>query len=56
MVTRGETLSQIAWEELGDPAQWPVLADANPGVDILEPEPGIILTIPPIELFRSGSS
>ena len=56
IVTRGESLSQIAGEELGDPAQWRVLADTNKGVDVLEPEPGTILTIPPIDLFRPGSS
>ena len=55
VVTRGESLSQIAGTELGDPAQWRVLADANTGVDIIEPEPGTILTIPPIGLFRAGS-
>jgi len=31
VVVRGESLSQIAWQELGDPAQWRVLADANSG-------------------------
>ena len=56
VVTRGETLSQIAWEELGDPAQWRVLADANPGVDLLDPAPGTSITIPPIAIFGSGSS
>jgi nucleoid-associated protein YgaU len=55
VVTRGESLSQIAWQELGDPARWRDLADANRGVDIIEPEPGSILTIPPIDLFRAGS-
>ena len=56
VVTRGESLSQIAWQELGDPAQWRVLANANSGVDIIEPEPGTILTIPPIDLFRAVSA
>jgi nucleoid-associated protein YgaU len=56
VVTRGETLSQIAGAELGDPAQWRALADANPGVDILEPAPGLTLTIPPISIFRTGTS
>jgi nucleoid-associated protein YgaU len=55
VVVRGESLSQIAWQELGDPAQWRVLADANSGVDIIEPAVGTILKIPPIDLFRTGS-
>jgi contractile injection system tube protein len=55
VVTRGESLSQIAAEELGDPAQWRALADANPGVDIIEPAVGALLTIPPISLFQAGS-
>jgi hypothetical protein len=56
VVTRGETLSKIAGEELGDPAQWRALADANPGIDITDPAPGTSLTIPPISLFRTGPS
>jgi hypothetical protein len=56
VVTSGESLSQIAGNELGDPAQWRALAGANPGVDILEPAPGTQLTIPPISLFGTGPS
>ena len=56
VVTRGESLSQIAGGEFGDPAQWRAIADANPGVDILEPAPGTQLTIPPISLFGMGGS
>ncbi|MGY1636834.1 hypothetical protein ACI78V_09290 [Geodermatophilus sp. SYSU D00742] len=55
MVRRGESLSRIAGEELGDPSLWRHLADANPGVDVLEPEPGVVLRIPPIDLFRSAA-
>jgi len=55
VVRRGESLSRIAGEELGDPSLWRHLADANPGVDVLEPEPGVVLRIPPIDLFRSAA-
>jgi hypothetical protein len=55
VVSRRESLSQIAGEELGDPAKWRVLADANSGVDIIEPEPGTVLNIPPIDLFQAVS-
>lgn len=53
VVRRGESLSRIAGEELGDPTLWRHLADANPGVDVLEPRPGTVLRVPPIDLFRS---
>ena len=56
VVTRGETLSQIAAVELGDPAQWRAIADANPGVGIVDPEPNTQLTIPPISIFGTGAS
>jgi len=55
VVSRGESLSQIAGEEYGDPGQWRPLAGANPGVDVIEPEPGTMLTIPPIDIFRTVS-
>jgi nucleoid-associated protein YgaU len=51
VVKQGDTLSRIAGEELGDPARWRVLADANPGVDPIDPTPGTLLDVPPIDLF-----
>lgn len=50
VVRQGETLSRIAGEELGDPARWRALADANPGVDPVDPEPGTVLEVPPADL------
>lgn len=46
-VVRGETLAHIADEELGDPTQWRLIADAN---DLDNPRlltPGQVLIIPP---------
>lgn len=55
VVRRGESLSRIAGDELGDPALWRYLADANPDVDVLEPEPGTVLRVPPVDLTRSAA-
>jgi hypothetical protein len=49
-VRQGETLSRIAGDELGDPALWRMLADANPGVDPVDPAAGTQLDIPPVDL------
>jgi hypothetical protein len=49
-VKQGETLSRIAGDELGDPGLWRLLADANPGVDPVDPPPGKQLEIPPVDL------
>jgi nucleoid-associated protein YgaU len=46
---QGDTLSGIAAEELGDPREWRAIADENPGVDPLNPEPGRTLSIPAVE-------
>lgn len=50
VVKRGDTLSQIAAEEYGDPQLWRPIADANPA--IANPRrltPGMRLKIPPLE-------
>jgi hypothetical protein len=46
---RGDTVSGVAAQELGDPRRWRVIADENPGLDPLHPEPGRILAIPAVE-------
>jgi Contractile injection system tube protein len=49
-VVRGRsTLSRIAGEELGDPRGWRRIADENPDVDPLVPQPGTVLTIPAVD-------
>lgn len=48
-VRRGDTLSHIAGDELGDPAAWRTIADENPGVDPLAPTPGLDVLIPAVE-------
>jgi hypothetical protein len=45
----GDTLSRVAGRELGDPRQWRVIADENPGVDPLAPAPGSVLTVPAVD-------
>jgi hypothetical protein len=53
VVRRGETLSAIATEQYGDPAQWRAIADFNPEVaNPRRPAPGTLLVIPPLEEFR----
>lgn len=49
LVRGRSTLSRIAGEELGDPRDWRVIADENPGVDPLAPPPGTVLTIPAVD-------
>jgi hypothetical protein len=46
VVQIGETISQIAYEALEDPAQWRVIADQNALLDPLNLKPGTILEIP----------
>jgi hypothetical protein len=46
----GRTFSHYAAEELGDPRSWRAIADQNPDVDPLLPEPGRVLDIPPVEI------
>jgi hypothetical protein len=45
VVTQGDTLRQIAREELGDAGRWTEIAEAN-GLDSLDLEPGQVLVIP----------
>jgi LysM repeat protein len=47
---RGDTLSRIAAEQYEDATQWRAIADANPGVDPLRPQPGTTLLLPPIAI------
>jgi hypothetical protein len=59
VVKRGDTLSRIAAEEYKDPAQWRRIADANQDVlvDPLRLVPGVVLVLPPSDLFgRPGVS
>jgi hypothetical protein len=46
-VIRGETISQIAFLEYGDPEQWRPIADANRLDNPRSLRPGQVLTIPP---------
>ncbi|QUQ65638.1 CIS tube protein [Kutzneria sp. CA-103260] len=48
VVRRGDTLSDIAAAEYGDPAKWRVLADRNHVSDPRRPRPGSTLEIPPL--------
>lgn len=53
VVKRGDTLSRIAFEEYGDPAQWRAIADANLDA-IADPRrlvPGTTLAIPAIDVI-----
>jgi nucleoid-associated protein YgaU len=45
VVMQGDTLRQIAREELGDAGRWTEIAEAN-GLDDLDLEPGQVLVIP----------
>ncbi|MEV6304240.1 peptidoglycan-binding protein [Actinoplanes sp. NPDC051861] len=58
VVRNGETLSSIAAAEYGDPAQWRVLADANPDVvpDVRRLTPGVTLEIPPLDPVTGGAA
>lgn len=49
MAQRGDTLSRIAAEELGDAHRWRAIADENPGIDPLTPRPGALLIIPAVD-------
>jgi nucleoid-associated protein YgaU len=47
MVVRGQRISDIAYQQYGDPTQWRPIADANPA--IANPrflDPGTTLTVP----------
>jgi LysM repeat protein len=46
---QGETLSRIAGQAYGDPAEWRRIAEFNNITDPLALQPGTILEIPPIE-------
>jgi len=50
VVRRGDTLSDIAAAEYGDPAAWRQLADHNHVPDPRRPRPGSTLEIPPLAL------
>jgi len=51
-VRRGDTLSRIAAEEYGDPAQWRAIADRNPDLpSVRSLEPGTTLIIPPLDVL-----
>lgn len=54
-VRRGDTLSQIAFKEYGDPAQWRIIADHNAIRNPLVLTPGWELEIPPLEVPSSTS-
>jgi nucleoid-associated protein YgaU len=47
-MAEGETLTRVAAQELGDPAQWRRIADANGIDDPLAVAPGTVLEVPPI--------
>jgi hypothetical protein len=48
VVRRGDTLSNIAADKYGDPAQWRPIAEANGMDDPLGLEPGQVLVIPAV--------
>ncbi len=48
VVESGETLSGIAGEVYGDPAEWRTIARKNDIVDPADLEPGTVLEIPPL--------
>jgi nucleoid-associated protein YgaU len=48
VMAEGETLTRVAAQELGDPAQWRRIADANGIDDPLAVAPGTVLEVPPI--------
>jgi hypothetical protein len=50
LVVRGQTLSDVAAAEYGDPSAWRVIAEANPAVaDPRRPKPGAALVIPVLD-------
>ncbi|GAA4547912.1 CIS tube protein [Amycolatopsis samaneae] len=50
VVVRGQTLSDVAAAEYGDPGAWRVIAAANPAVtDPRRPKPGTALVIPVLD-------
>jgi hypothetical protein len=53
VVRQGDSLSRIAAEEYNDPTEWRTIADANSEVlpDPLRLTPGVILQIPPLDVF-----
>lgn len=54
MVKRGETLSQIAWEEYRDPQLWRRIAEENNLSNLRDLVPGTELTLPAIEPGEKG--
>ena len=46
VVEQGDTLSRVAWQAYGDPAEWRRIADANGLADPAAIRPGLILQIP----------
>jgi nucleoid-associated protein YgaU len=48
VVQQGDTLSRIANDAYGDPAQWRAIAEQNQITDPLDLAPGRILDIPPL--------
>ena len=46
VVTRGDRLDLIAYQEYGDATLWPRIADANRLFDPLDLRPGMVLSIP----------
>ncbi len=48
MVSEGDRLDWIAYQEYGDATQWRRIAEANRIIDPLEIEPGMVLSIPPL--------
>jgi nucleoid-associated protein YgaU len=49
VVKRGQTLSDIAAAEYGDPGAWRVIAEANAVADPRRPRPGASLVIPALD-------
>ena len=48
VVRRGDTLNRIAADQYdNDASVWPLIAAANPAVDLRQPTPGTVLTLPP---------
>jgi nucleoid-associated protein YgaU len=55
-VGRGQTLSQIAWIEYGDPGLWRPIAEANGLENPLYIAPGMTLTIPRLASGRTADA
>lgn len=58
VVRRGDTLSQIAAEEYGDPGEWRRIAEYNTGVipNLRRLTPGTELIIPPLGIFSTTAN